>query len=370
MEPRHIQKLAITGGPGGGKTKLAKFIAKKTAAKGYCTLIVPEAATLLMDSGLSPHGGRKNLLSFQRAVIRETLFREDIYERILLADGRRKPLLICDRGIPDTGAYVAEEDYRTLLKEYGFSHSSILRDGRYDAVIHMRTAAIGAEKFYSNRSNKFRSEDLEGARALDRRTVEAWLGHQHLAVVGNAYGSFRGKLEAGWREACRLLGIPAPREIEKKFLVEAVDFQALGIPHAVIDIEQYYLALPDKDGVSTRVRSFGQDGAGTYIFTQKREIVPGEVEEIEERISEMVFAHYTKYQKRHTVCIRKRRTCFVYNDQYFMYDEFLTGRPGLTILEIELKSQDAPVDLPPFVVVREDVSQNREYFNSTIAEVV
>ena len=370
MKKQRIQKLVLTGGPGGGKTKLAKFAARKAAAKGYHVLVVPEAATLLMNAGLSPHGSRTNLLAFQRAVIKEMLTREEYSERMLRAGGNPKSLLICDRGIPGIQAYVASEEYRLLIKEYGIVHPAIARDARYDAVLHMRTAALGAEKFYSNKSNKRRSEDLDGARELDRRTLEAWIGHQHLAIVGNtSYNSFRGKLEAGWREACRLLGISKPREIEKKFLVEPVDFDALGIPHRTIDIEQYYLALSTSGDRVPRVRSWGEEGVATHTFTEKREIASGEVEEIEEPISETAFAHYTKYQKSGTVSIRKRRTCFVYEDQYFMYDEFLSGRQGLTLLEVELQSQDTPVILPPFVVVREDVSHNRDYFNSTIATI-
>src|SRR3989338_354635 len=368
-KPR-VQKLALTGGPGGGKTKLAKFIERKAVSKGYSVIVVPEAATLLMNSGLSPQGGRENLLNFQRAVLKETLFRERVGEKTLEESGHAKLLLLIDRGVRDIEAYVPADDARVLLKECGFAHPAIARDTRYDAVLHMRTAALGAEKFYSNKSNKRRSEDLDSARALDQRTLEAWIGHQHLAIVGNtSYNSFRGKLEAGWREACRLLGISKPREIEKKFLVEPVDFDALGIPHRTIDIEQYYLALSTSGDRVPRVRSWGEEGVATHTFTEKREIASGEVEEIEEPISETAFAHYTKYQKSGTVSIRKRRTCFVYEDQYFMYDEFLSGRQGLTLLEVELQSQDTSVILPPFVVVREDVSHNRDYFNSTIATI-
>lgn len=364
-----VQKLALTGGPGGGKTKLAKFIERKARARGYDVHLVPETATLLMNSGLSPHGSMANLLNFQRAVLKETLFREAIGAKMLKESGNPKRLLITDRGVPDFSAYVSDEDARMLLKERGFSHMALARDANYGAALHMRTAALGAEKYYSNRSNKQRSEDLLSARVLDQRTLLAWMGHQHLAIIGNKYNSFRGKLEAGWREACRLLGIPEPREIEKKFLVEPVDFSVLGIPHVTIDIEQYYLALSGNRDVVPRIRSWGQGGVATYSFTEKREIAPGEVEEIEEQISEMVFAHYTKYQKPGTVCLRKRRTCFVYNDQYFMCDEFLSGRPGLTMLEIEVESQKTVVDLPPFLTVRADVTYDPLYSSSAIAKI-
>jgi hypothetical protein len=39
-----------------------------------------------------------------------------------------------------------------------------LRDRRYEAVIHMMTAAEGAEEFYTGENNEARYESLEEAR--------------------------------------------------------------------------------------------------------------------------------------------------------------------------------------------------------------
>lgn len=370
MTTPRVQKLALTGGPGGGKTKLAKFITRKAKKAGMRIEVVPEAATLLMNSGISPHGGEEQLLNFQRAVLRETILREQLSDEVLQGSGGSQLLRGSDRGKADIRAYVSEEQYRMLLTEQGIAHPVYARDRDYDAVIHMRTAALGAEEHYSNKSNKQRSEDPALARERDQRTLEAWLGHQHLAIIGNNYGSFRGKLEAGWRAARRLLGIPRPLEIEKRYVVDPVNFASLSIPHAVIDVEQHYLLLPSKEGSTCRVRSWGQEGHATYTLTEKRHIAPGVVEELEEQISEMAFAQFTKYADPQRAPLTKRRTCFVYNDQYFMYDEFLSGQPGLTMLEIELESQKSPVDLPPFLTVRADVTHDRAYSSSAIAKIV
>lgn len=42
-----------------------------------------------------------------------------------------------------------------------------LRDRRYEAVIHLVTAAQGALEFYSNSNNEARYEDVEDAKVLD-----------------------------------------------------------------------------------------------------------------------------------------------------------------------------------------------------------
>jgi hypothetical protein len=66
----------------------------------------------------------------------------------------------------DTAAYMTNENFDVLLDDYNWNVVD-LRDKRYDAVIHLVTAAIGAEKFYTTENNAARSEDLNQARDLD-----------------------------------------------------------------------------------------------------------------------------------------------------------------------------------------------------------
>lgn len=54
-----------------------------------------------------------------------------------------------------------------------------LRDERYDIVVHLVTAALGAEEFYSSESNSARSEGFDLARHLDQLCQNAWIGHPY-----------------------------------------------------------------------------------------------------------------------------------------------------------------------------------------------
>lgn len=47
-----------------------------------------------------------------------------------------------------------------------------LRDNRYDQIVHMVTAASGAEKFYQLSNNAVRSESIELARELDGKAAQ------------------------------------------------------------------------------------------------------------------------------------------------------------------------------------------------------
>ena len=56
------------------------------------------------------------------------------------------------------------------MEECG-SDSVKLRDARYDQVVHMMTAASGAEDYYQTENNPARSEGLTLARELDNKAA-------------------------------------------------------------------------------------------------------------------------------------------------------------------------------------------------------
>jgi hypothetical protein len=95
-----------------------------------------------------------------------------------------------------------------MLDEHGWTEA-ILRDQRYEAVLHLVTAAVGAEAFYITANNAARTETPAEARDLDARLVEAWVGHPHLTVVDNST-RFADKVRRVVEAACAVLGLPGP----------------------------------------------------------------------------------------------------------------------------------------------------------------
>ena len=63
------------------------------------------------------------------------------------------------------------EDWQKILSGVGCP-SIQLRDARYDQVVHMVTAANGAEEFYQLANNATRSESFELARELDTKAAQ------------------------------------------------------------------------------------------------------------------------------------------------------------------------------------------------------
>lgn len=83
-------------------------------------------------------------------------------------------------------ADLPSEDWERMKRENGWSEVD-LRDNRYNQVIHMVSAACGAEAFYTCAGHKTRSEDIGLARHLDKITAQVsgdrmWEGHlvEHL----------------------------------------------------------------------------------------------------------------------------------------------------------------------------------------------
>lgn len=185
-----IHKIALTGGPGGGKTTALPLLTKHFTDKGFKVYTVPEVATLMHMNGVDlGHKVRTTPYDLEHSVVRMQLAMEDGFNKLALSDG--KSLIICDRGAGDFKAYCPAEMWDRLLADFGLTQDSVYN--RYDAVVHLTTAAIGAEAFFTNENNPARNCTPGMARHLDRKTLEAWNGHTNLIEVDNTT-DFAGKI--------------------------------------------------------------------------------------------------------------------------------------------------------------------------------
>ena len=147
---------------------------------------VEEAATLLMKAGaminvdkLSDEQG----ITFQTELMKIQIALEDGLFKIASNSGEPSVLLI-DRGLMDSKAYIGSERWPVILEREGWTNTE-LRDHRYDAIIHMVTAADGAEEFYDF-ENVARFETVEEAIERDKILRNAYLGHNQVYVIANA----------------------------------------------------------------------------------------------------------------------------------------------------------------------------------------
>lgn len=363
---KHIPKIVLTGGPCAGKTTALCYLQEKLADLGFHALIVPEAPTLLINSGSTPKDEILSTLHFQQSVLRVMCFLENEFEQNAQNMPNKKSILLCDRGIMDAKPYMPGHIFKEVMEQCGLSVTES-RDGRYDAIMHLRTAALGAKEFYTLENNAARMETLEEAQEIDEETLQAWVGSPHLKIIDNST-DFGGKLKRLFQGVCRVLGIPVPLEIERKFQIEPIDLNKLGIPNQAIEIEQSYL-LNTNSGEVVRVRKRGQNGVFVYYRTTKKTLRPMVRVETEHRISEAEYEWSLNYRLPNTTDIRKKRFCFTFNNQYFELDILENPQPGLTLLEIELTEENDEVTLPPFVNVIKEVTDDPLFSNRSLAEI-
>lgn len=164
-ERQHVVRLvAITGGPGAGKTALLE-----TARRHLCShvLVLPESAGIVFGGGFPRHDSAGGLRASQRAIFH--IQRE--MER-LVCDEAQAAIALCDRGTLDALAYWPGEPTE-FWEEVSSSVEAELN--RYIAVIHLEVpdATQGYERF----SNRLRIESNDEARRIDERIRLAWQQH-------------------------------------------------------------------------------------------------------------------------------------------------------------------------------------------------
>ena len=358
----NIKKIVLTGGPCAGKTTALAKIIQYFTYRGYVVYAQPEAATLFNQAGVNFltddkqlfFESEKQLLSFQ-------IHTEDCFCK--MAEKAGKPaIIVYDRGVMDIAAYMNSDMWQALLDELKLDEVKV-RDRRYDAVLHLCTAAKGAAEFYTCANNSSRTESIEQAVALDDKIIRAWTGHPHLRVISNK-GSFEDKLKDVMGEISSLLGIPEPIEMERKFLVDVVG----EIPDSrEIEIFQTYLST--QNGMEQRIRKRGENGHYAYFLTTKKPVSTSQRIEVERQITPSEFVNLMRTADPDKRPIHKCRRCFVWDNRYYELDTFINPKLPHCLLEIEDVSMDEVISFPSFLKVIEEVTENAEYYNANIAKI-
>lgn len=143
---------------------------------------------------------------------------EDAMAGLACTSGGANVVLLCDRGTMDGRAYMSKKNWEELLNEHELSLQKI-RDQRYDLVIHLSSAANGAESYYSLSNNKARHEDLEFARTLDKKLEEAWIDHPNFVLINNDFKNFEEKINSIVMTVFKFLLIPVGTRFYKKYLI-------------------------------------------------------------------------------------------------------------------------------------------------------
>lgn len=347
-----LYRVALTGGPCGGKTTALAEVSERLRARGVLTYVVPEAATLLFSGGASAAVScrEKYLLAFQAELLRTQIRLEDAFAAIARASGARQAVLLYDRGAMDGRAYMRPASWKAMLADLHYDDGA-LRDARYDLVVHMVTAADGAPDFYSAATNATRRESTQQAVAQDRRTCDAWVGHPHLRIVDNSTG-FRAKIDRVFHLVADLVGVPAPSWLVRKFLVSR-SAAPIAVALKSFDVRQTILKRTHGDTESVRVRCDGR----TRTFVHK--VRHGSFDtkrQIKNREYLSLLAHSDPDRRMVTI----RRACFAHGTNYFVMDKFTNVLPPITLVRCHVE-KGGNVSFPDWLHIEKEVTGEFNY---------
>ena len=323
LGPPRVHRIVITGGPCAGKTTAMSKLSLRLENMGFAVYVVPELATLTITAGANPGGyDREAFVAWETAILRAQMELEDTMAEIAKnCTPSTHAVLLCDRGTMDVLAYVGRETFQEILEENNWTVPQ-LRDKRYNVVIHLVTAAIGAEDFYTLENNKARYETVTEAVALDFRLSRAWIGHNSLHIIENSGSGFEEKMIRCTTAVCEALGVPAPRARPRWWIVDA-DLSAFGTRGSpgIVDFAEWELThtfLKTTDGSESRVTKKSQPQSTTFHLRLQGELVRGEQSVSERTLSYREYKTLLAEADPSRTPIVKNRKAFIWNNEYVL----------------------------------------------------
>lgn len=365
-QKKKVHKLVLTGGPCSGKTTGQARLSTFFENMGWKVFRVPETATHLLSGGVEFNKlDEETVEMFQEDLLLCMLQTEETFFRLahMCKERGQDCLVICDRGTMDASAYMSPKSWNRVLERNSLNAVD-LRDNRYDQVVHLVTAAIGAEDFYNTEDNPMRSEGLELAVKRDQATGEAWVGHPYLEVIDNST-DFETKLKRLIATVCLKVGVEigdrlAHMSKKVKFLVVNMPMDVMFPSYQDFRVVHKYL-ISANPKIQLRVRKRGQDKTFSYQYTIRKTESNDQSVELRRQITRREYKNYEAQRDMTHEKVKKKRRCFLWRNFYFQLDEYEQPCKGLLLLETYTTLDSSEVKLPPFLEVIKDVTNDFAY---------
>ncbi len=360
-----ITKIVLTGGPCAGKTTALVKVIEHFSSLGFKVFTIPEVPTMFTQAGMDYlTTNREFFYEGEKATLEVQLALEDKFLR--MAEACTEPcIIVCDRGTMDISAYMTKDMWEDITRAVGTSTAE-LRE-RYDAVLHLVSAADGAEQFYTTSNNASRNEPadekgLQIARMLDKKVISAWAGHSHLRVINN-HEDFEAKIKRVLKEISNVLALPSQIEEERKYIVRLIG----DIPECTTsEITQTYLVADPDSEVRLRKRVWN-NGKPVYLLNSKKKVSEHEQIETEQQVNSNLYITMMQQADPYRRTIEKTRRSFIWKGQFFELDTYKVPE-GLMILETKGVAANEEVKIPPFLEAVEDITGRKEFYNYNLAK--
>ena len=157
-----------------------------------------------------------------------------------------------------------------------------------------------------------------------------------------------------------------PVEIERKFVIEMPDFAALSklLGYSSSDIDQTYLSSAQT--VTRRVRARRFADRTVYTETKKVRIDKMSAYEDERELDRVEYEALLAEIMPGTVTLKKTRHTFNCMGRTFEIDVYPNWQKSC-ILEVELDSREAELEMPSFIRVIREVTGEKGYSNAAMS---
>ena len=353
---KNILNVVITGGPCGGKTTALNEITNELRSYGYTVYIVNETATEFINDGIKPFGDNKlSVFDFQSLLFDAQIAKENIRREAANICSNDKVAIIYDRGILDNRAYLSNQEFEDIINKRTISEAEII--SRYDLVLHMTTAAIGKEEFYTLENNSARTETKEEARLLDKKTMETWKNHPNLKIVSNDC-LFDQKINKVKNIIRAYLGEDEVINKER-YIVSDIDLDKFNYNVVKEDIEEFVDKYDDElDIIYTKSTI---NGSSYYTASKNKYYKDGNKVTTCKTISEEEYL--SNLERIHGNIINKTRYNFIVNNERYRLDIY--NDSNITILD-RFVTDKSNNKLPEFIINAKNISNNRDYDDDSI----
>ena len=378
MTDKNLIKICLTGGPCAGKTTaLSKIV--ETFTPKFAVYAVPELATITFSSGVTiiPSSfTEEDSRKFTSSIIQAQIDIEKYFENLALTQ-RKKAILIMDRGCCDNFAYTSTQNKKMIMNEQNWT-TNFLSSERYDMVIHLVTAASGAEEFYTLDNNAARSESAEQAIEVDRKIQAEWMGNPNFVLIDNKIKGFAKKIDRVIDLVSGLTGEKTSHKIIKKYLVDP-SFTIEQIPKTV-KYEQFYetqtFLLTNKLKTQNYIfkRTYNDEVFPIYVFVS-RTIEEKYEKRIEKHrnITEKMYMESLSSQKDPKYDQTKKSIVFFTSEiegafnMYYIEKTTSNGETSLILKVIRDTVHENSNIIPNWIKVQEEITERPRYFSMNFA---
>lgn len=380
MSEKQIFKICLTGGPCAGKTTALSRIVE-TFSPEFIVYTLPEVATMTFSSGvvIIPDAFTNEAHKKMTQAICQMQISLETYFETIASLQNKKVLLVTDRGVCDNFVYCSPENKQSLLATENWSMNYLCNE-RYDMVLHLVTAANGAEEFYNLVNNSARWESRELAVTMDNKGQKEWMGHPNFVIVDNSKPGFEPKIQRMLNLVSNLIGTKRQHKCIKKYLL-ASEFSFENIPSEIkyqtfSEISNFLLTNTEKTVNCIFKRFYENQTVPIYIFTSRM------IEEKYERriethkiLSEKNYMDYLSQTDPNYGTVAKNVAQFLFKNNreinIYQIEQIKVAGKSFCVLKVIRDCEHEEVDnFPSFLKVLEEITENPKFFSMNFPRLI